>query len=304
MMTSLQNVTVNNHKEQEPSPTICLSMPAQDQWHSNMIFSVKGSSSLTLNQHFRLRASMTLEAAIVLPIFLFFLLSLSSAIEMIRLHNQLQAALFDTGNRVALLACEQSGKPLSSLISSFYVRNCIVEFVGEEYLEESPLADGAGSLRLWESEMLSGEDELEIVLTYEVRPLALFPGVKDFRMANRYVSHLWNGYEIPQNPSEKGLVYVTQYGEAYHTNRNCTYLVLAVYRVRSETIAYERNEKGERYRPCELCSHGEMPESVYLAREGECYHRDRQCSGLKRTVIAIPEEESGGYRPCSRCSTR
>ena len=70
-----------------------------------------------------------MEAAIVLPIFLFFLLSLSAASEMIRLHNQLQAALFDTGKRVALFACELSGKPLSSLISSFYVRIRIVDFV-------------------------------------------------------------------------------------------------------------------------------------------------------------------------------
>lgn len=303
-MTSLQNVTVNNQKKQEPSPTICLTKPAQKQWFSNIIHSVKGLSSPTLKPQHLLAGSMTLEAAVVLPIFLFFLLSLSSAIEIIRLHNQLEAALFDTGNRVALLACEQSEKPISSLISWFYVRNRVVEFAGEEYLEESPLTNGVNGLRLWEGEMLSRKDELEIMLTYRVQPTALFPGVKGFRMANRYVAHLWNGYEITENPSEQGLVYVTQYGETYHRNRNCTYLVLSVYHVPTETIAYERNEEGKKYRPCELCRRGEMPELLYLTKEGECYHWDRQCSGLKRTVIAIPVEECGGYRPCSRCCTK
>lgn len=304
MMASLQNVTVNNHKKQEPSPTICLSKPARNKWLSHKIFSAKGSSSLTLNRHCFLTGSMTVEAAVVLPIFLFFLLSLSSAIEMIRLHNQLEAALFDTGNRLSLFACEQSEKPLASIISSFYVRNRIIAFVGEEYLEESPLTDGANGLKLWESEMLSRADELEITLTYEVRPIALFPGVRSFRMANRFVSHLWNGYELPQNPSERGLVYVTQYGEAYHKSRACTYLVLTIYHVRSEAIAYERNEKGKKYRACELCRLREVPDQVYVTKEGECYHWDSHCSGLKRTVIAIPTEESTGYRPCSRCSTK
>lgn len=244
---------------------------------------------------------MTLEAAIVLPIFLFFLLSLGSAIEMMRLHNLLQVALFDTGNRVSLYACEHGGETVASLLTAFYVRNRIEGFVGKDYLEESPLVGGGGGIRLWEGEMLSEEDELEIVLTYKARPTS-FLNVREIRMTNRYVAHLWNGYEIPQNPSERGLVYVTLEGEAYHRKRSCTYLVLTVYNIRSEALAYERNQKGKKYRACELCAHGELPDLVYVTGEGECFHMERQCSGLKRTVIAIPEEEKGGYRPCSRCS--
>lgn len=300
-MASLRDVTVNYFIKQEPSPTNCLLNSAQETWNSNNLFIARGPSLPTLKRKKSIRGSMTLEAAIVLPIFLFFLLSLGSAIEMMRLHNLLQVALFDTGNRVSLYACEHGGETVASLLTAFYVRNRIEGFVGEDYLEESPLVGGGGGIRLWEGEMLSEEDELEIVLTYKARPTS-FLNVREIRMTNRYVAHLWNGYEIPKNPSERGLVYVTVEGEAYHRKRSCTYLVLTVYNIRSEALAYERNQKGKKYRACELCAHGELPDLVYVTGEGECFHMERQCSGLKRTVIAIPEEEKGGYRPCSRCS--
>lgn len=301
-MASLRNVTVNHSSKQEPSPTNCRMNSAQNQWNSNNSFIARGSSSSTLKRGRRIKASMTLEAAIVLPVFLFFLMSLGSAIEMIRLHNTLQTALFDIGNRVTLFACEHSGETVSSLLTSFYVKNQIEDFTGESYLEESPLVGGAGGIRLWQGDMLSNKDELEIVLTYRVRPISILNGIRDLRMTNRYVAHLWNGYEIPGNPSQQGLVYVTLAGEAYHRKRSCSYLVLTVYCIRAEALSGERNEKGRRYRACELCAHGELPSTVYVTREGECFHQDRQCTGLKRTVIAIPEEEKGGYRPCSRCS--
>ena len=49
-----------------------------------------------------LSAGMTVEAALVLPLCLFFLLNLGYLLEMIRLHNNLQLALLETGNKISL----------------------------------------------------------------------------------------------------------------------------------------------------------------------------------------------------------
>ena len=45
---------------------------------------------------------MTVEASIVLPLFLFFFLNLGCAIEMIRLHGNLQLALWQIGSKMAV----------------------------------------------------------------------------------------------------------------------------------------------------------------------------------------------------------
>ena len=50
----------------------------------------------------KVQAGMTVEASIVLPLFLFFFLNLGCAIEMIRLHGNLQLALWQIGSKMAV----------------------------------------------------------------------------------------------------------------------------------------------------------------------------------------------------------
>lgn len=248
-----------------------------------------------------LAAGMTVEAAVVLPLCLMFLMNLGSAVEMIRLHNNLQLALWDTGGSLALYGYEQGGSDLSSILSAFYVRNRLVDSVGEEYLDNSPLVYGSRGLLLLESEMLKAEDELDITVTYGVGPMSSLAGFWRFRMANRYCVHLWNGYAIPETPEVTELVYVTVNGEVCHRDRDCTYLRLSIRETSRWRIEEERNQWGRKYSACEKCAAGTMPETLYVTGEGDRYHYRSDCSGLKRTVISLMPEEAAGYRYCSRC---
>lgn len=245
---------------------------------------------------------MTVEAALVLPLCLFFLLNLGGAIEMIRLHNNLQLALWDTGGRLALYGCEQSGSGLSSLLSAFYVRNRLTDFLGEDYLDGSPLRQGSAGLSLWESGMLEG-DMLDIRMTYAVETPFSLGGICSFRMANRYSVHLWNGYELPgETEAEAGTVfYVTENGEVFHRDRDCTHLRLVVRETAAGSLAEERNQWGRRYAACEKCAAGQPPDRFYITPEGNCFHYRADCPGLKRTVYTLTPGEAAGYPPCSRC---
>lgn len=278
-------------------------------------FPIEGTSLFAfLGQ--RLSAGMTVEAALVLPLFLFFFLNLSCAVEMIRLHGNLELALWQTGNRMSVYGYVLSGterqeegslQELEDVAFSYmYVKRQVVKYVGESYLEESPLLYGTDSLQFLESEIFTSQDEFEIILTYGVSPWISMKGVHPFRMVNKYYGHIWNGYCIPgtDNPEEttQETVYIAENGEVYHTDRYCTHLKLTIREIKSSRIGEERNETGKKYTLCEKCGKGTMPEKVYVGAEGDRYHYDRDCPGLTRTVFAILKIEAEKYRPCSRCT--
>ncbi|MGN0401599.1 MAG: hypothetical protein ACI4HQ_04985 [Acetatifactor sp.] len=247
-----------------------------------------------------LKAGMTVEAAIVLPLCLFFLLNLGYVVEMIRLHNHLQLGMLEAGNKAALYGCELGGEDLAGLAASVYVCNEMTDYVGQRNLDNSPLSSGKRDFKLWES---SSEDELDITVMYSVSPLLSLMGFDSFYMANRYCAHLWNGYDITGDPSVGEIVYVTETGEVWHKDRGCTYLQLSVKQVEATGIEGERNQWGRRYSACDICAGETIPGKLYITLEGNHYHYRRECPGLKRTVYSIFKEEAdkGGYRRCSRC---
>lgn len=256
------------------------------------------------------RASMTVETALVLPLFCLFMIHMGSAIEMIRLHGNLEVALWDVGRQIGVYGNlinlgtdgegeEDSGDRVGTVALSYtYVKNRIAEQLGKEYLEQSPLDQGIDGLQFLESN--TDGDIYEIIVTYRVSPMTEILGFQKFRMGNRYYGHLWNGYEIPGAGDDGEYVYVTEDSEVYHTSRACTHLRLSVQPVEITAVP-----KG--YRPCEKCMGGESDDFAlensiyYICTEGEKYHCRRDCPGLKRTVYCIVKEEAEGYRECSRC---
>lgn len=266
----------------------------------------------------KIRAGMTVEASIVLPLFLFFFLNLGCAIEMIRLHGNLQLALWQIGSKMAIYgyALDSGELPEDSdgwwrelagaVVSATYVKGQVINAAGADYLDSSPLANGAVGIQLWESEIFGSNDEIDIVVTYSVSPFSSLIGFRPFRMVNRYYAHVWNGYRV-SGSGEAGevtqMVYVTEKGTVYHMSMECTHLQLSVQETASSGIENLRNQKGGKYYPCSKCADGSPPSTLYITSEGDRYHYERGCSGLKRTVtsMTIEQAQEAGLRPCSRC---
>ena len=286
-----------------------------------------------------IKGSMTVEAAVVLPLFLFFFISLSSSVEMIRLHGNISLALMETGNKISYYGAflkspvkemgstghiqtqEEENKDKEGQESEFgislleeigdltvsytYVRNRIIEYLGSDYLDHSPIEGGSKGLSFFESEIFTDDDCVDIGVTYRVSPMIKFGDLYSFRMANRYYAHLWNGYDV--NPEKKTenedeTVYITKDSEVYHTSVACTYLRLSVRPAPYSGLEYERNSDGARYKRCLLCARGEPPFTVYLCDEGEKYHYSRSCYALKRSYEAVKlRDVADSHRPCSRC---
>lgn len=263
-------------------------------------------------------AGMTVEASLLLPLFLFFFMNMGCTLEMVRLHGNLQFSLWQLGSRMALYGYvvysgEEPGEGAQEpawwedaagmVFASTFVKTGLIDHTGRDYLEHSPLKKGADSLQLWESEIFGPEDRIDIVVTYAVSPWNSMGGFFTFRMANRYYGHIWNGYRLPAEGEAERTVYVTENASVYHADGNCSYLQLSIRQIPGSEVGQRRNSYGSSYQPCKKCA-GERALTCYVTDQGGSFHSRPDCPGLKRTVYLWQLGEEEGIRPCSRCGYR
>ena len=151
----------------------------------------------------------------------------------------------------------------------------------------------------------SGTDDITVpgVCIYKpVGGLIPLPKVYSFQKVR---VRAWTGKEYEEFQDDMQLekmVYITESGSVFHRNISCRYLNISVSRVAGSTIASAKNKYGESYAACEICSKGQRPAgSVYITKQGNRYHNQENCSGLKRSVKMIKESEAEGMPACSRC---
>lgn len=261
----------------------------------------------------RKRGSMTLEAAFALPFFLFAVLNILFAVNIIGTQGRLQAALHQVGNKMAFAGYSYentvSGVLPESLgsvaLSEGYARGQILECVGRSYLEQSCVKDGAGGISFAGSSVMWEGDLIDLKVNYQINPFVELLGFEGFRMSQRYYGRAWTGYDVAGSVSdstqEDPMVYITETGTVYHLNRNCTYLNPTVEAVSAGSVSGRRNASGRKYAACGLCGGVRAGKEVYITNYGTSYHRKITCPGLKRTIYTVPLSEVGGRGRCSKC---
>lgn len=281
--------------------------------------SIKGISVLFFPdiQHKKgCRGSMTVEAAIVLPVFLFFLLNLLWIIEIYSLHSTLLSALRETGRELSVYAYaydrivnEEEDEGLEAFIedvafSYLYVKGRVESLAGKDYLDNSPLTYGKEGLLYVESSILQQDDIIDLVVTYQVSPLVNIAGFRSGRFYSRYYGRAWTGYEVrdeAENGENAVYVYIAENAKVYHISKECSHIRLSIAESGLWEIAELRNESGSRYLPCELCVEDGQGR-LYITASGDRYHQVLSCSGLKRTVTQMLRSEAEKqYRMCTRC---
>ena len=129
---------------------------------------------------------------------------------------------------------------------------------------------------------------------YQVKiPVPVF-GIRPVKCRETMKIKAWSGYE-KEGLSDMGndTVYVTENGLVYHKDYHCSYLDLSIRMTHMGTVSDLRNESGGRYYPCEHCMKGNAG-TIYITNFGDRYHSSLSCSGLKRTIYAIPVSEAAG----------
>ena len=277
-----------------------------------------------------LKGSMTLEAAAAIPLFLFFVMNLLFIFEVIRLQSGLQAALQQAGEQVCEAAYytrfgaadgqgEGAGDPaeaggsegsgaVSFLVSETYVRNKVTSYLGNSFWDHSCIVGSKAGLSFAQSRIMTEGDRVEIIVNLRIRPFVRVVAFRDFSMQARYCGHAWVGWTPGTGPADTGAsaesgekVYVTRYGEVYHTDSGCIYLNPQVRAVPASQVDSLRSGDGSVYYPCECCRPG-GDGIVYITKEGNRYHSDRNCGGIVRHISMEDSESARDHdRPCPIC---
>lgn len=282
----------------------------------------------------RTNASLTVEASLVLPLFLFFFMCFLYFIQIITLQEVLQEALTETGLSMARTAYIYSdfndGKEMEGLdpslleegvrvgldeikgaiINNVALNHAVKSRINIDMLDKSCVSGGFDGINFDKSKILEGDDNIDIVATYQVKiPIKIF-GLYKMNMIQRVKLRSWMGHQLPalytmvdeeNNEEEDPIVYITESGSVYHLDRNCSHISLSIQAI-GEIPSWQRNESGGKYYPCESCCKNDIPSATYyISLYGDRYHIDRGCSRIKRTVKPIPLSEVGDRAACKRC---
>ena len=275
--------------------------------------------------------SMTAEAALALPLFLFFMLNLLFLVEVLRFQGRVTAALQQAGDQVreyayyTRFAAEggpapeegaaaaaspggMGGQAASVILTQGFVRSRVAEHLGHPYMENTCLS---GHLSYLGSSILTDSDRVELLASWRVRPFIPVIAWPPFRMQARYYGHAWTGYgpggylggEAAGEGGSGEEVYVARTGIVYHTDPECPYLHPAMQWVDAGELGHLRAEDGEIYHPCETCH--PSPEGVVLVSpHGSRYHCDPRCSAIRKEFAEVPLAEAQEHlRPCPKCGT-
>ena len=244
----------------------------------------------------RFAGSLSVEASLVLPLFLFFLLTLLSTLQLLSFSIRLQQILFEEGMEISEKVFDEGLRDPDHVANDMLRRLDISGRI--------PVEGGTDGLR-FDRSALRDPEFADLSVTYQAKLL-----FDPFRLFHRefcqhVLFHTWIGYEngLGGRGTKSGeiYVYITEDSEVYHRSRECTHIRLRIREVTGSDVTALRNAYGERYKPCRHCHAKKGDANLYVTTDGDCYHNSLSCSGLSRSVRMIPLSEAGDRRPCSRC---
>lgn len=244
-----------------------------------------------------LKASYSLEAAMVMPIFLYAMIAILFLMRVISVQYGVKTAIDDTAKLVSV-----SGGNLEDGIvepTSLSVAAIATTKIAKNGTPLNFVKLGIAGFNFLNTEVT--DSEVKIVVKYYMKvPLAPDFGHKGFLITQRAYAKRFTGYHLDDENKDEidEYVFVTKYGEAYHTDLNCSYLKLSIRSVPESSLKGERNNNGHKYTSCQYCGKKGYG-AYYITDDGTGYHTRLDCPGLKRTINRVKKEEA--EKTCHAC---
>lgn len=267
-------------------------------------------------------ASLTVEASVAFPVFFFAVLYLIQMFSVLRAEVVIAEAGITSARDAAAFsyAAERLAdgenavaETLQELFDQKLVRDATMTGVfyarcNQEVLKHARVAQGFSGM--WVNTEDVGE-RVQAEIYYWVKPSTVLGPARGGFYVMRLVYRNWTGEggtagEDGDGTTGSEVVYMTEHGTVYHSNKNCSHIKIEVKAVALGGIGEERNSSGGKYSACEFCSPvWKVGGTVYITEYGTRYHALSSCSAIKRNVKECSlEEVKQSYNACSRCKTK
>lgn len=255
----------------------------------------------------RRSASLTVEAAFVMPLAILCCVFFLRFFLLIGFQMNLQGAMESAAGQMAMTAGAAGvNTELDAAWNILLTRElALTELAGKSGLAEG----GSAGLDFSSSYVDLDKQTIHLLASYRVAFPTGFAGTFFLGCTQVSARRLWTGTEgtswkvsAPEEEEER-TVYITENGVAYHLTMDCTYLSPSVRGVARTSLPIQRSEDGSYYYPCEYCHAAQTGgDTVYVTDYGNRYHSTLTCSRLARSVRAVKESEVGNRHPCSKCA--
>lgn len=255
------------------------------------------------------QGSASLEAAIVIPIFLFAMLGIMSAAGAVHVRSVVYEALHETVLYIAEYSylSEQIEKGADAGGEAAIIKDGLSVAAAsmklDSYIDDKELVSryvdgGVAGLRITQAE-LKNDDCVYIKLTYDICIEVPLVGRVKIPCEERIRQRAYLGYDKENDADSDGTyVYVAENGSVYHNSRSCFHIKLSIRQVAPS----EAEEEKKGLSQCSLCVRYKGRGTMYVTKSGDKYHYSLECPGLKRTVYRVKKDEAGVTNPCADCS--
>lgn len=242
---------------------------------------------------------MTVEAAVVIPVFLAAVLMILSVIQLLGMRQELLIEAATTAHEAAVYGYEEDyGKDdiLTDLVLNLY---------GSE-IDFSQISGGAAGIDYGDTDYDAETGEMDICLSCEALPILNWFDVGGVDLSvslktRAFIGGKFYDESAESEDAEGKTVYVAENGVVYHTSRSCAYIDITLRAVKLDTVDDLRNSQGGKYYACELCGDEDASSVVYLTDTGNRYHTTSTCSAVSRTVYEMTLTDDCELPACSRC---
>lgn len=247
------------------------------------------------------RGSMTVEAAVVLPILACVLAFLLFFFRMIQVGLSVQQVLEEAGREIAVYAQCEREENVAETVYLGMAKGIVWSKLRQDSNIGRYVEGKTAGISLAASSF--GGDEICLQADYRMKFPVTLLGKRVFWMSQTTRYRKWTGWSAGQDDTDSETwVFVTETGTVYHRTSSCSYLTLTIRSVDEAAVEDCRNESGGKYKCCEKCAGKENRfQKVYITNYGDRYHTDLNCSGIKRNVEMVRLSEVEGKGACSKC---
>ncbi len=242
--------------------------------------------------------SLTVEAALALPVMMGACLLLAGLLNVLLIAGQVNACLCRTVRECAVYSMWENDLFVPEVLVSFY------SHLGDSQIDFSKISGGKAGIWVTTDRQ---DPVFGLKAVYRVKVTGfILPGFT-IPLSDRVSARAWTGVPLDDQSGDgegdRTMVYVAENGVVYHMREDCTYIHLSVRTVSYATLDLLRNKDGSRYKACHYCRGKEHQGTVYVTDMGDAWHTDSHCSGLKRTlaVMTLENARERGLRGCGRC---